>query len=126
MPARQLAVAYLAVQSAVVAGWWISLWVAPSLRAPFVMAADWPETTLFAFALPDVVAVVAGSALAAHGLHARRAWGRPLLLLVAGGVFYATLWCLGVNLVTGSGWLSTVLMSASSLGTGFALVATAR
>jgi hypothetical protein len=121
-----LAVLYLLVQAASVAAWWLLLWLVPSTRAPFVVGADWPESTLLAFALPDLVVIVVGSVAAAVGLRRHAAWAHPVLWFVAGGVGYATLWCLGGNLATGSGGLSSALMLASSLGTGWTLFATRR
>lgn len=121
----RLAVAYLWLQAALVAAWWLTLWSWPAARAPFTIG-DWPPGTLLAFALPDLVAIVGGSALAAHGLPRRRPWAPPMLWLVAGAVGYATLWCGGAVLVTGSGWLSLLLMLASALGTTFAVVVARR
>ncbi|MBL9077757.1 MAG: hypothetical protein JNL08_09645 [Planctomycetes bacterium] len=116
----RLAVAYLWLQAVLVAAWWLALWLWPALRPPFTIG-DWPPSTLFAFALPDLVAIVGGSALAAHALPRRRAWARPLLWSVAGAVSYATLWCGGALLATGSGWLSLALMLGSTAGTAWAL-----
>jgi hypothetical protein len=104
---------YLLAQAAAVAAWWLVLWTVPAARAPFVVA-GWPEGTLLAFALPDVAVLVAGSAAAALGLRGRRPWARPVVWLVAGAVLYATLWCVGANVVTGAGWLSTAMMVACS------------
>jgi len=109
LPPATLVPNALRLQALLVAGWWLLLWLAPAARAPFVVA-DWPTATLLAFALPDVVVLVFGSWVAAHGLAGGRPWARPLLWGVAGAALYATLWCLGANLVTGAGWLSTALM----------------
>ncbi len=103
--------AYLLAQAALVASWWLVLWTVPAARAPFVVG-GWPESTLLAFALPDVVVLVVGSAAAAFGLRAQRPWALPLVWLVAGAVLYATLWCVGTNVVTGTGWLPTAMMLA--------------
>jgi hypothetical protein len=111
VPRRSLVPAYLLAQAGLIAAWWLVLWLSPTARAPFVVD-GWPESTLLAFWLPDVVVLVVGSAAAALGLRAGRAWARPLVWLVAGAVLYATLWCLGANAVTGAGWLSTALMLA--------------
>jgi hypothetical protein len=125
-PHTTLAVIYLALQAALVAAWWLMLWLVPSTRTLFLAAPDWPPATLLAFALPDLAILVIGSAAAAMGLRRQAAWTRPLLWLVAGAVGYATLWCLGANLVANGGWLASVLMLASSLGTGWTLWATRR
>lgn len=125
MPRMRVAVAYLWLQAAAVAVWWLTLWLWPSARPPFTIG-DWPESTLLTFALPDLVGLVAGSAFAAGGLARGCTWARPLLWAVAGGIAYATLWCGGALLATGSGWLSLALMVASLAGTTFAVVASHR
>jgi hypothetical protein len=116
-----LAIGYLWLQAAAVTAWWLVLWLVPAARAPFLPAADWPDTALLAFALPDLIVLVAGSAAAAHGLRRARPWALPCLWCVAGAVAYATLWCLGANAVTGGGVLSTALMLASCAGMAFVL-----
>lgn len=123
-PQLDLATLYLLLQAVSVATWWLVLWLVPGARAPFVIGPDWPESTLLVFAVPDLTIIVVGSAAAAFGLRRQTAWARPLLWFVAGGVGYATLWCLGGNLATGSGWLSSAMMLASALGTGWTLFAT--
>lgn len=110
LPPAKLVPSYLWLQAMLVAGWWLVLWLAPTARTPFVVGA-WPEATLLAFAVPDLAVLVLGSGTAAHGLAHDRPWARPLLWLVAGAACYATLWCLGANLATGSGWLSTAMMA---------------
>lgn len=120
LPAASLVPHYLRLQAATIAAWWLVLWWLPAARAPFVVA-DWPTTTLLAFALPDAVVMVLGSAVAAHGLATKRAWAVPCLWLVAGATFYATLWCLGANLATGTGGLSTSLMLVCSAAMGWTL-----
>ncbi len=124
-PPGSLVPLYLWLQAIAIAAWWAWLWAVPAARAPFV-AAGWPEATLLAFALPDAVVLVIGSAAAALGLRAQRSWARPLLFGVAGAVAYATLWCVGTNLVTGAGWLSTGMMLACSAGTAWATAAARR
>lgn len=124
-PPASLVPLYLWLQALVIAAWWLWLWAVPEARSPFV-AGDWPVTTLLAFALPDAVVLVVGSAAAALGLRAQRAWARPLLFAVAGAVAYATLWCIGANVVTGGGWLSTAMMLACSAGTAWATFASRR
>lgn len=109
LPPAVLVPRYLRLQALLVASWWLALWLAPSTR-PWFVVGDWPAATLLAFALPDAVVLVLGSWLAAHGLANSRPWARRLLWAVAGAAFYATLWCLGANLVTGAGWPSTALM----------------
>jgi len=124
MSRKGVACAFLIAQAVAVAVWWLVLWRWPATREAFVLAPGWPESTLLAFALPDLLCIVGGSLGAAVGLRSGAPWARSLLLLVAGAVGYATLWCVGGNLVTGSGLLCTALMLGSAAGTGWAVVAT--
>lgn len=120
-PSASLLPLYLLLQALAIGAWWLCLWLVPAARPPFIVG-DWPEATLLAFALPDVVVLVLGSLLAAHAVRVHHAAARPLLWLLAGAVAYATLWCAGANLVTGAGWLSTGLMLAASAGMAWALL----
>jgi len=123
-PAR-LAALYLATQASLVAAWWLLLWTWPAAREPF-LPADWPEATLFAFVLPDVVLLVVGSLATAHALRRERPWARAALAALLGAVLYATLWCIGTLVATGDGWLACAMMAGSSAGTAWALAASAR
>jgi hypothetical protein len=113
---------YLGAQAVLVAAWWIVLWLEPSSRAPF-LPTGWPDSALFAFVVPDLVVIVCGSAMAAFGVRDNRAWTRPVLLVLFGAVFYATMWCFGCVVTTGEGWLSVAMMVARLAGTGWALSA---
>ncbi|MFY9343112.1 MAG: hypothetical protein WAT39_11515 [Planctomycetota bacterium] len=121
-PPASLVPLYLLAQAVLIAGWWLWLWWSPAARAPFI-AGDCPEATLLAFALPDVVVLVLGSGIAAVLLRREHPAGRPLLWGLAGATVYATLWCLGTNVVSGAGWLSTGMMLAMSAGMGWAVSA---
>ena len=114
--ARRLAILYLRLQAAIVLAWWLVLWSWPAARAPFVVG-DWPEATLLSFWPPDVALLVLGSCAAAHGLRRAAAWAPALVWALAGAVGYATLWCAGSILATGSGWLPGLLMVPAAAGT---------
>ncbi len=90
---RNLAVCYLVVQAGGGLGWWIMLLVAPDSRTWF-MATAAPDSTLLAFAMPDLLLFVGASALAGLGLYFRQRWGWPVLCLHCGGTVYAGLYCL--------------------------------
>lgn len=116
---------YLGAQAVLVAAWWIVLWLVPASRGPFLPAA-WPEAALFAFVVPDVVVIVAGSAIAAFGSLRARTWTPSMLFALLGAVLYATLWCVGCVVATGEGWLCVAMMIASLAGTAWTLVASRR
>jgi hypothetical protein len=112
---RRFAALWLWLQAAVIAAWWLCLWLWPGSRAPFVVG-DWPEATLFAFWPADVAVLVVGSALAARAVQKGARQAPALVWALAGAAVYATLWCLGTNLATGSGWLGTSLMLPCAAG----------
>lgn len=111
--------AFLWLQAALVAAWWITLWLAPDLRPAFTFP-GWPEDTLLSFVLADVALLVCGSALAAHGLRQRRPWARTLFAAVVGAALYALLWCVGAFWLTGGGGLSVALMALCVAGNSLA------
>jgi hypothetical protein len=119
LPPASLVPAYLCVQALVVAAWWIVMVVSPAARAPFVVP-GWPAATLFAFALPDALLLVAGSLAAAAGLVRQRAWARPLLWCIAGAALYATAWSGAVCVMHGDCWLPFVAMLPCCVAMGWA------
>lgn len=108
-----LATRWFAVQAALVAAWWTWLWLVPSAREPFGFA-GWPDV-LLAFAPPDLLLLIGLGAAAAVARTHRHAASTACGWLTAGASLYATLWCLGANLVTGSGHLASVLMLGHAL-----------
>lgn len=100
------------LQAGLVAGWWLVLWGMPAARAWFGFG-EWPEGVLMAFALPDAVLLVAGSALTASTNGRRRL---VLAWLVTGGTWYAMLWCLAAASTAGGGWIGTGAMALLALG----------
>lgn len=119
----RLAVAYLWLQGAGVPLFWAVLLLWPSARSHFAIA-GWPDATLLVFWLPDLLVVTAGSLATAVALPRRPAVGRAALWFTAGGLFYATLWCLTVSATTGSGLLGSGLMLLATVGTGAVLLQT--
>jgi len=95
-------------------------WRVPAARAPFVVA-GLPDSTLFAFVVPDVLVLVVGSLLAAKAVRAQDERARPLLWLLLGAVGYATLWCIGTNIASGSGFWSTAVMTPACVAMGWAV-----
>jgi hypothetical protein len=122
-PTAALVPAYLVVQATIILVWWIVLGLAPATRDYFAIG-DWPVATVLPFWIPDTALLIVGSLLAAHGLQAQRAWARPMLWLVAGGAFYATLLCVSASLASGCGWLATAMMLACAFAMSWALAST--
>jgi hypothetical protein len=111
---RSLAVLYLTVQGVAVAVWWILLLLVPAAREPF-LAPGAPESTLFAFMLPDLAIYASSSLLAAYGLAVGRAWAWSVLCFHAGAALYATLYALTLPLLSGGAWLGAAMMAPALL-----------
>jgi protein-S-isoprenylcysteine O-methyltransferase Ste14 len=119
---RRASAAFFALQGVLVLAWWAMLWQAPATRAWFTPP-GWPQSTLTAFWLPDLVLAAGGSLLAAWlSLRGSGAAG-PARWLVAGAMAYGTLFCLGASLATDGAWLSVALMVPGALASiGLAVV----
>ena len=107
---------YMLIQGLAGVAWWVLVLVAPARRDWFT-APGAPDTTLFAFWFPDLVFLVVGSPLVAFGLWRARPWARKALLFVAGGVTYASLYCIFLTIHTGGAWGASVAMVPALFGT---------
>ena len=105
----RLAAAYLALQGVLGIAWWAGVLAWPAFRARFEPP-DAAPVSLTSFWLADLVFVVAGSLLAAHGIARWRPWAQAAPLVVAGAVGYATLYCVALSAATGAAWTMSVLM----------------
>ncbi len=109
----RLAGLYFALQSLAVLGWWWALREFEEFRKLF-LASGTPERDLMAFFLPDLVLVAAGSLLAAILFFAGARWVMPVAWLLAGGLGYATLYCVSLAWMSDSAWWSVALMTPAA------------
>ena len=121
MDAPALAVRYFMLQAIAVLLWWGALAVHAPWRTHF-RANDAPDASLLAFAAPDMLLLVLGSAAVAVGYSRRRRWTAPLASVVAGASLYATayvatLWLMGAASPIGAALMapSTVLSAWAAL-----------
>lgn len=111
--------AYLAAQGVLVPTWWLSLFVAPQLRARF-LPIEGPAAFLFAFLPPDILIVSAGSIWAAVSW--RTASSPPVAgWVVAGALWFTTVYLVGLWYVAAVSAWGPMLMILASLGTAWAL-----
>lgn len=108
----RVATVYLILQGIGAIAWWIAIAVSPEFRTYF-FPADWDDTVWMAFAPPDLLVYVGGSFVAALMLTRRSRHATWVLAMHLGGALYATLFCVGVNVVTGEGGLGTAMMLVS-------------
>lgn len=107
---QDLVAVFLGLQGFLVAGWWGLLLFRPDTRAAW-KPEGFPDAYLLAFFLPDALFLVAGSWWALAGLAFNRVRAAERLLpWLAGAWAYAGLYCLGLALWTGSGWLAPIVM----------------
>lgn len=116
MSIRGSAAVYFAIQGAAVVAWWLLLVFVPASRAYFKMGDS--DATLFAFWLPDLLFLAAGSLVAAALCFADSRLISSALWFVAGAASYAALYCLAFALLTDSGWLGVALMLPAMLWSG--------
>jgi hypothetical protein len=112
-PWHRIAVAYLLVQALAVVGWWTWLLTSPDAMRHFI-GPRLPAQALRAYLLPDLV-LYGGVGLITAALFQRDhplAW--PCLLLLAGGILYATLATIALAIESGGGWIGIPLMTASA------------
>lgn len=106
------AVGYLASQGIGGLAWWVMLLIWPESRGYF-LAPGSPDTSLLAFAAPDLLLFVGGSLAAAYGLGTNRAWAWPVLLLHTGAALYAALFAVSLCWLAPNTWLGAALMGPS-------------
>jgi hypothetical protein len=106
---RTLAILYLLIQGGGLIVWWAMLLAFPATREPFT-APNAPESTLFAFILPDLLVYAAGSFITAYGLAAHKSWAWPALCFVTGATVYASLYAFALPFLSGGAWLGAAFM----------------
>jgi len=110
---RKLTIGYLWVQAIGASLWWGMLAYWPGSRSYF-KAQHAPDSTLMAFALPDVILFILAAGISGYGLMMNRRWAYLALCLHTGAACYATLYCWNlVALTGGDGLLGAILMSPS-------------
>ncbi|MFT4511458.1 MAG: hypothetical protein ACI89X_000066 [Planctomycetota bacterium] len=114
---QRVAQGYLLLQAMAVAGWWLWLCTSTAARERFTVA-DWPEESLLAFAVPDSVLLVFGSAIASRGVVLGRSWAPLAMWLVTGAAAFAALYCIAASAITDSTWLGSTMMLLCTAGSG--------
>lgn len=110
---QRIATVYVVTQALAVCAWWGWLFTDPTAIRRFI-GPRLPESALRAYLLPDLV-LYGGVGLLTVILFQRDhplAW--PCLLLLAGGILYATLATVGLAIESQGGWMGIPLMTASA------------
>lgn len=109
MNARHVVATYLIVQATGTAGWWALLLLVPE-SVKWFQPESWPENSLLSFWLGDSVLLIGGSIAVAGAVLARKAWSGIAIWSLAAAVWYPTLYCLGVSLLTDEAWIASAMM----------------
>jgi protein-S-isoprenylcysteine O-methyltransferase Ste14 len=109
MNARQIVAAYLIAQALGTAAWWALLLLVPE-SVKWFQPETWPENSLLGFWLSDSVLLIGGSIAVAAAVWTRKAWTGIAIWSLAAAVWYPTLYCLGVSLLTDQAWIASAMM----------------
>jgi hypothetical protein len=109
---RRLAIWFLVVQAVGTSAWWVVLLLYPASRGPY-MAPGAPDSTLFAFILPDLAFYILGSLVVAWGLANEKPWAWPVLCVHTGAIVYSALYGLALPLFSGGGWGSLMMLPSA-------------
>ncbi|MBV9864456.1 MAG: hypothetical protein JO316_03850 [Abitibacteriaceae bacterium] len=107
---RTLAIWFLVIEGVGSLIWWSALILTPASRAAFMFPGT-SDATLLAFMGADLILFTGASLLSAYGLQQKRKWAWPVLCLHTGAAVYATLYCLALSLLSGGGWIGTIMMA---------------
>lgn len=105
-----LAAFYFGFQTVCATIWWLLMGLEPRLRALF-RPQQLPDSTLFAFFLPDAVLFLGMGAWSALLLVRNPAKARVPLALHLGASLYAALFCIGQTALTGEARSAAILMT---------------
>lgn len=115
---RLWASAYLFVQTLAVFAWWVWLRIDWEAHGYFI-GPLLPDGALQAYLLPDVALYGVVGLTTSVLLHRDHPYAWPSLLLLTGGILYATLATAGLFFESGGRWISILSMAASFAGTAF-------
>lgn len=112
IPWRRLCTSYYLLQGIGTLAWWIFLLADHERFALFFPRSSDP----LGFLPPDMLFFGAGSLACADAVANRRAWRRPIVWIVAGGVAYPTVLTATQALRSDSGWLGGLFMIVACIG----------
>ena len=123
LPMPSLLAFYFVLQGIAIVAWWLVLLVVPASRE-FFLPRHLDELALLGFWLSDALAA-AGSLYAGWCMFRASRNRVASVWFVAGCMTYAALYCVGISILAGSGWLAAAFMApAAILSVGGAWLAT--
>ncbi len=111
MNPRNIVASYLIFQAIGTMVWWGLLWSVPE-SVKWFQPTTWPAGALFGFWLSDLLLIVGGSVVAAVAVLCRTSWAVVAVWSLAAVVWYPTLYCIGVSILTDESWIASALMAS--------------
>ncbi|MDV6030781.1 MAG: isoprenylcysteine carboxylmethyltransferase family protein [Phycisphaera sp. RhM] len=109
MTPRQIVASYLLIQAIGTAAWWAWLLYDPESTKWFQPAA-WPVEALLGFWLGDFLLLVGGSVATAVAVLRALPWAAVAIWSLTAAVWYPTLYCIGVSVMTDQAWIASAMM----------------
>ena len=109
MNPKLIVASYLVIQAIGTASWWAVLLIFPSTIGWF-QPTSFPPEALLGFWLGDFLLLVAGSLVTAIVVIRSVSWASMAIWSLAATVWYPTLYCIGISLITGEAWIAAGLM----------------
>ena len=106
---RKIVAIYLMLQSVSVAAWWLTLIAVPTSLS-FFQPSGWPKESLLGFWLADSVLLIAGSMIASVLVIRNSVSSSTVMWGLAAAIWYPTLYCVGVSVLTDESWIASAMM----------------
>ena len=103
MNARRIVTSYLLFQAVCTIAWW-GLLVSMPASMNWFQPQEWPDNALLGFWLADLILVVGGSLATAIAVLKRMPWAAVSAWSLAAALWYPTLYCIGVSILTDQAW----------------------
>lgn len=111
MNARHIVASYLIAQAIGTAAWWGLLLSVPE-SVKWFQPPTWPSAALLGFWLGDSMLLIGGSLATASAVLLRKPWATILIWSLTGAVWYPTLYCIGVSILTDEAWIASTMMAS--------------
>ena len=111
MSTKHIVSGYLILQAGGTLAWWVLLLLFPASVAWF-HPAGWRSESLISFWLGDSVLLIFGSLLTAIAIFREKSIATIAIWALTAAVWYPTLYCIGVSLMTDEAWIASAMMGS--------------
>jgi len=109
MNPKNIVAIYLVFQAVGTAAWW-ALLLAVRDSVSWFQPGDWPADALLGFWLADSILLIGGSIVVAGAILSEKPWATIAIWSLAAAVWYPTLYCIGVSILTDEAWIASAMM----------------